>query len=337
MEKCQKGRRIMSKYTFRSLLLSLFTLTLLSSCGSVQQIAVGTTGSLMYDATRGLETEGNWQNFKQGAIANLMLIDGLLYLKPNDEELLVTAIKGYTGYAFAINETEYLEDYFAEKDTSSHSDQAIFNYAKAFSYGQRFLKNEGLSWEDIVKSQNKEGGVERQLNNHLSNNLKNYEAILFTAQALGGMINLQKTDMTLVAYLPIVKGMFDWVCSKEPSINFGTCQIFYGTYEAARPKMLGGNPEKGKEIFEKLIKDQPNNWLARVAFMQFYIIPMSEEDDYKTQQFFMETALRKHNKELIGKPNRKLDNAFNEPRLRLYQSLAVKRYETIKKYQEDLF
>mgnify|MGYP000151744765 CR=1 FL=1 len=327
----------MSNHSIRSLLLSLLTVGVLSSCGSVQKIAVGTTGTLMYDATKGLETEGNWQNFKQGALGNLLLVDGLLYLKPNDVELLVTAIKGYAGYAFAINETEYLNDYFAEEESSSYGDQAIYNYAKAFAYGRRFLGNEGISWDDIVKSQNKEGGVEAKLNMHLSNNMESYEAILFTAQALGGMINLQKTDMTLVSYLPIVKGMFDWVCNKEPDISFGVCQIFYGTYEASRPKMLGGNPEKGKKIFEKLIKNNPNNWLARVAFMQFYIIPMSDEEEFKTQQFFMESALRKHYRELLGKPNRKLDNAFKEPRLRLYQSLAVKRYEVIKKYQEDLF
>ncbi|WP_096908722.1 TRAP transporter TatT component family protein [Halobacteriovorax marinus] len=318
-------------------LLSLFTLALLTSCGSVQKIAVGTTGSLMYEATRGLETQGNWDNFKNGTLANLTLVDGLLHLKPEDTELLVTAIKGYTGYAFAVNESLYLEDYFKDELQSHEKDQAIYNYAKAFSYGVKFLESEGISWDTLVKSQNQEGGVVQVLDNHLSKKMLHYEGVIFAAQALGGMINLQKTDMALVANLPIVKGMFDWVCSNEPSINFGACQIFYATYEASRPRMLGGNPEKGKEIFLKLIAEQPNNWLARVAFMQYYIIPMVEEDDYKTQKFFMETALRKHYKELMGSPSRKMESDFSEPRLRLYQSLAIKRYEIIKKYEEELF
>lgn len=317
--------------------LSLFTLITLTGCGSVQKIAVGTTGSLMYEATKGLETQGNWENFKDGTLANLTLIDGLLHLKPEDSELLVTAIKGYTGYAFAVNETLYLNDYFNDETESRHKNQAIYNYAKAFSYGVKFLESEGISWEKLVQSQNKEGGVVEVLESNLSSNMLNFEGVLFAAQALGGMINLQKTDMTLVASLPIVKGMFDWVCAKRPSINFGTCQIFYGTYEAARPKMLGGNPQKGKEIFLKLIAEHPNNWLARVAFMQYYIIPMLEEDDYKSQKFYMETAVRKHYKELLGKPMRKQESDFSEPRLRLYQSLAVKRFEIIKKFEEDLF
>jgi hypothetical protein len=327
----------MSRNSIYNKVLSLFTIALLSSCAGVQKMAVGTTGSLMYEATKGLENEGNWHNFKVGSLPNLMLVDGLLSLKPNDTELLVTAIKGYTGYAFAINETEYLVDYFEEEDSSKHKDQAIFNYAKAFSYGQRLLSESDISWESLVKSQNQPGGVEKLLEDNMSDEIQNLEGVLFTAQALGGMINLQKTDMSLVALLPIVKGMFDWVCNKKPDINFGACQIFEGTYAASRPKMLGGDPEKGKEIFLKLIKDNPENWLARVAFMQFYILPMSEEDDYKTQKFFMESASRKLKKELMGNPKRKLDSAFSEPRLRLYQSLAVKRYEIIKKYEEDLF
>ncbi|PIK15044.1 TRAP transporter TatT component family protein [Halobacteriovorax sp. JY17] len=317
--------------------LSLFTLLLLNSCGTVQNIAVGTTGSLMYEATKGLETQGNWENFKDGTLANLTLIDGLLHLKPSDSELLVTAIKGYTGYAFAVNETLFLKDYYQDKIKSENKNQAIYNYAKAFGYGLRFLESEGISWDTLVRSQNQDGGVVEVLDNHLSKNMLNYEGVLFAAQALGGMINLEKTDMTLVANLPIVKGMFDWVCANEPTINFGTCKIFYGTYEAARPKMLGGNPEKGKEIFLELIAEQPNNWLARVAFIQYYIIPMLEEDDYKSQKYFMETALRKHYKELLGKPNRPIEKDFSEPRLRLYQSLAIKRYEIIKKFEEDLF
>ena len=327
----------MSKNSIYTKVLSFFTIVMLTSCGSVQQVAVGTTGSLMYEATKGLESEGNWHNFKVGSIGNLMLVDGLLSLKPKDRELLVTAIKGYTGYAFAINETEYLVDYFEENETSKHKEQAIFNYAKAFSYGQRFLENYDISWETLVRSQNKPGGVEKLLEDNVSADIQNFEGVVFTAQALGGMINLQKTDMSLVALLPIVKGMFDWVCKKQPDINFGACQIFEGTYEASRPKMLGGNPEKGKKIFLKLIKENPNNWLARVAFMQFYILPMSQEDDYKTQKFFMESASRSLKKELMGNPKRKVDAAFSEPRLRLYQSLAVKRYEIIKKYEEDLF
>ena len=327
----------MSRFSIHTKVLSLLTLLLLTSCGGVQKIAVGTTGSLMYEATKGLESEGNWHNFKVGTLPNLLLVEGLLILKPTDTELLVTAIKGYTGYAFGVNETEYLTDYFEEKDNSTHKKQAIYNYAKAFSYGRTLLSESGVSWDDLVKSQNKDGGVERLLEENLSDNKQNLEGVLFSAQALGGLINLQKTDMSLIALLPIVKGMFDWVCNKDPNINFGTCQIFYGTYEAARPKMLGGNPQKGKKIFLKLIKENPHNWLARIAFVQYYILPMSEEDDYKEQKFFLETASRKLDKELTGNPIRKLDDAFSTPRLRLYQSLAVKRYSIIKKYEEDLF
>ncbi len=93
----------MSRNCIYTQVLSLFTILLLSSCAGVQKMAVGTTGSLMYEATKGLESEGNWHNFKVGSLPNLLLVDGLLSLKPDDRELLVTAIKGYTEYAIVIN------------------------------------------------------------------------------------------------------------------------------------------------------------------------------------------------------------------------------------------
>src|SRR5690606_29325702 len=122
------------------------------------------------------------------------------------------------------------------------------------------------------------------LSKKLPSNKRAYEATAFFAQALGGLINMKKDDMVLVAQLPVAKGMFDWVCVEEPNINHGACDLFYGAYEAGRPKMLGGNPEKGKKIFLKAIELNPNNWLARVTYLQYYVIPMFDEDEWAAQK-----------------------------------------------------
>jgi len=314
-------------------LLGLFT-----SCSGVKSIAVSTTGSVLYDATYAMERENSWENFEKAVLGNLAFVEGLLYLDPENEELLTSAIKGYTGYAFAINETLFLNDQLAENDLQINKKAAIHNFSKALKYGIQFLKFNNIEYMQLVRAAKEKNGIKSLLDKELSSEKLSYEAVLFSAQALASLINLQKDKMTMVGQLPVAKSLFDWVCEKDPTISFGACDIFYGAYYAGRPKIFGGDPAKGKAIFLNLIKNNPKNWLARVAYMQFYLIPLADEDGHKEQSFFLEKFLHYHNQERIWNPIEKdYEQMFGEKNLRIYQTIAIERYKIIKKYQKDLF
>lgn len=311
----------------------------LSSCGFIQRIGIGTTSPIFYKASQGMQSQSDFENFEKSVLGTLMLTEGLLSLKPGDMNFLATLTKGYAGYAFAVNETYYLQDLYEEKDESSHKEKAVINYSKAMEYGLQYMGKEGVTYQMLQKSVSDKEGVVGLLEDEMDNDIRDLEVVLFTAQSLASMINLQKDKMTLVSQLPIAKGMFDWVCSKKPDIHYGACDIFFASYEAGRPAMLGGNPSKGKEIFIKLIQNQPHNWLARVAYIQFYAIPQAEEADYKSQKSLLEKFTKLHKEEKVWMPdNQSASNpAFGEDMLRVYQTIAIKRFEYIKKYESDLF
>jgi hypothetical protein len=299
-------------------------------------MALKTAAPLFFKSTPGLEKEGNWQAFKEGTPGNLKLLDGLISLRPHDTNLLVPAIKGYAGYGFVVHETLFLDDKWSEKEKSIHREQALAYYSQAWKYGLEYLKQHGVSYKDLQEAVKKDG-ISGLLEDKLGDDLMDLEGVLFSAQALGSLINLQRQKMLMVAQLPIVKGMFDWACGKKPDLAHGTCMIFYGSYEAGRPKMLGGNPEKGRKIFENAIKAYPHNWLIRMAFIEHYIIPMSDEDLFLAQKLEFEKYVDWFEDELIWRPDLSNRAAFKNERLRLFQSVAVKRFNIVKKYQEDLF
>lgn len=308
-----------------------------SSCSSMRSLALKTAAPMFMDSMAGIEAEGNWDAFKAGTPGNLALIDGLLAVRPSDENLLVAAIKGNAGYAFGVHETLYLQDKLGETDNKYHKEQAIAFYAKAFDYGQTYLKENDLSLEDLQNALKEKKGVPGLLESQLSGDQVSLEGILFTAQALGSMINLQRENIQLISYLPLVKGMFDWVCDLDPMIGHGMCQIFYGSYEAGRPAMLGGNPEKGKEIFEKMISEQPHNWLARVAFIEYFAIPQYNQSVYNRQKKDLMKFEQLHKGRLNWSPGTEVVPAFANKRLNLYQAIAIKRFQIIKKYENDIF
>jgi hypothetical protein len=324
--------------TFRLIALSLTLGSLLTSCSTFNQVAVGGASDLIYSAGNGVLSESNFEVFKSGMAGNLVLIEGMLSQSPKNMNLLATLNKGYTGYAFAVNETQMHEEDWGEKKTEEGKKQALLNYTRALNFGLRYLKEKEIELSDILSRMNEPQGIQLLLDKKLSNNTRDKEVVLFTAQSLGALINIQKDNMGLVSQLSAVKGMFDWVCLKDPAINYGTCDIFYGAYEAGRPQMLGGNPQKGKEIFLKAIVKHPHNWLIRTSYMQFYLIPQNDEEGFKEQMLAMKVFYEDFHKYYIYDQSAKVEGPWmREEGLRLYQTLSLKNYELMNRFQKQLF
>ncbi len=265
------------------------------------------------------------------------MMEGLLYLQPENKRLLAGLTKGYAGYAFAIYDTLALEEELQGIDDGPMKKAALLNYSKAVEYGIRFFEVSGISYEQLQAAVNKDGSVGTLLDKEFSDDMLDLEGAFFTAQSLGGLIVHQRDDMLLVAQLPIVKGLFDWVCAKKPDINFGACDIFYGAYEAGRPRALGGNPDKGKEFFLKAIEKNPHNWLVRTNYMRFYLIPMGEEDGFKENLKILAEAEEKFSEQFKWRPVKNSGPEFSEKKLALYQAIALKQYEILKKYKNKIF
>ena len=323
--------------TFAPFVLALTLLLSLTSCGGIQKMAVGTTAGLLFDAAYEMETEPDWDHLKESVGPNLKVVEGLYSLSPEDDDLLVALVKGYTAYAFAIHETEALADQYGDKSKSISLSKAQHFYSRAIEYGLEYFVEQGITWDQLVKSPREEGGVEGLLSKNLSSDKRTHEAVAFFAQAMGGLINLKKDDMTLVAQLGIVKGMFDWVCKEDPNINHGACQLFYAAYEAGRPRMLGGDPEKGREIFKKAIELNPNNWLVHITYLQYYVIPMGDEDEWASIKSVLNNAEKLQQADLIWSPGKAPNAAFKDQSIRAFQAVALKRWSIIKKYEKEFF
>lgn len=309
---------------------------LLAAC-STNKIAVRASAPLLYQASIGVESERDLEHFRHAVPGNLMMMEGMLSLDPQNQTLLVSLIKGYAGLAFAVDETDYFESQMSNKESEILKERAIINYTKAFQYGLQYLKSKNIAWGDIKNISGTPEKIPGLIDSKLSHDIQDLEAVMFTAQSLGGMINLQKDNILLVADLPIVKAMFDWTCGISPDINFGACEVFKGAYEAGRPKMLGGNPEKGKEIFLKAIEKFPHNWMIRTAYMQFYSMPLSDEESFKDQEQFLQQRAEEFMHFLKWSGEEVQSESFNNPRLRLYQAIAIKRFQLMQKYRKNLF
>ena len=311
--------------------------TLLSACSGIRHVAIKTVAPAFWEASSAFEREGDWHAFREGVPGNLKLLDGLLEVRPRDESLLVAAAKGYAGYAFAVHETLFLADKLAQRESSRHHRRAVMAYSKALDYGMRWLKEEGVIWPKLRQRLREPGGALRLLERHLGTGERDLEGALYTASALASLINLKKDDIALVGELPLAKALFDWVCDQRPDIAHGTCTLFYATYQVSRPKMLGGDPDAGKRLFENFIKSHPHHPLARAIYLEHYIIPTGNRALYRRQKRALQDFEKLYSKHQSWSPASRPHPAFRDTSLRIYQAIAMERFEIIKRFEREIF
>ncbi len=310
-------------------------LLVIQSCSVTRTVALNTTAKLIRNGAAGLDTEHSWDSFKESAPGTLKTVEGFLYNAPENPDLLTIVIKGYAGFGFAVHESLYINDKLKDLDYSQNKSNAIDAYTRSVHYGWHYLASKGIKSQTLIDHSLNPIFIKDLLESELSTD--DTEAVFYTAQAWAGIINLQRTNLALVAQMPIVKAMFDWSCEKNPTIQYGACSMFYGLYELSRPKILGGNPAKGKQILQNYAKENPYNMLAKVTYLEYVIVNAGMEKEYKSYKGKLKRDFNTF-KKLRNLGEIEESNPFlKHPELNLVNAIALKRFEMITKNEKELF
>ncbi len=297
--------------------------------------ALRPTGTIIYDASNDLMNENDWQYLEESLVSNIKLVETLLSQDPNNEKLKLTLIKALSAKGFAIDETYYLEDKLKDEEDSEYKENAKVAYTKALRYSSSFFKNRGMSESFLSDNVSSPDKIKKILDENFSDNSVDVEFVFFTAQSLASMANLSRESFKVIAYLPVAKAMFDWACEKDPDLNGGACDIFYASYMASRPRMLGGNPEKGRKMFQEAIAKRPGNYLVKQALVENYQILVSDDvgyrrikNDFQTlEQNVLENKIWRGEK--LTSPEKNYLNVFN--------MIALKRMQIIAENEDEIF
>jgi hypothetical protein len=301
----------------------------------MRSMALKTTIELVDKGSKEMETETDWHTFSASSPANIKTLEGFYFNDPSNLQLVKVLIKSHSGVGFGIYETLHLDKSLKGKKNSDFKTLAITSYTKAVRYGWKYLEENDIEPQFLYDNILETNKIKEKLDSELDDD--DVEAIYFMGQAWAGAINLQRTNIKLVAQLPIAKALIDWSCERNPDIQNGACDLFYGMYEYSRPRMLGGNPKKGKKILAEGMKKYPYNMLLKTIYFEFVIVKGDEESKYKSFKKNLRTDFKKF-KALNNIAKLKSDNPFlNKPELNLYNAIALKRYEAIVRNENEFF
>lgn len=312
--------------------LSAFLLFLLVGCSSVQKWAVRRSSPVFHRAGEQLTKEDSWEFFRNSAPGNLKFLELVYLTDPDNMDLLPTVIKAHVGYAYSVPETLAFEDELKGAPESSHKTEAIHHYTRALDYGVHYLGLRDISKKDLLSLE--EEKLKEKLKKEISRN--DHVAVVYLAQAWGSLINLQKDNIALVSHIPRVKILFDHVCGENPEIEHGICHIFNAQYEASRPRMLGGNPEKARDLYRSAMKKYPHHLLIPLNMIQFIHLPAMDGEEYEKLATTMKAELaawgNKDRSNLADESEYRKDRDLN-----LYNAVAKKRLEIIEQNKQKIF
>jgi hypothetical protein len=210
--------------------------------GCIQTLALRSMGGILDNGLAAFNEESDVQLAHEALASNLKLIEAMIKSDPENEQFLLFAAQGYYSYAMAFCEDDSVE-------------RARVFYLRAKDYGMRILtKNKKFkealnsdlqTFHEAVQSFTKD----------------DVPAIFWTAFSWGSYANITRTDIAGLADLSKVQALIEFVAEKDPSFYHGGAYLFLATVEATTPKMLGGNPEKAKKLFDQCMSINEGKFL----------------------------------------------------------------------------
>ncbi len=240
----------------------LALLPILAGCAP-RTFALREEVSLMARGAPALYEEADPDFAKDAIPAQLKLAEELLRGDPSNEELLLLCAEGFNGYAFL-----FLED--------GQPDRAKGLYARGRDYALRALARRAplarLSTATLEEFTRAVQGADRN----------DVPALFWAGFGWAGYVNLAKDNPAAVAALPKAVALMQRVHDLDPDYHFAGSDLFFGTYYASRPAILGGDAAKAKAFFQEARRRTGGKYLMTyVLEARYYAVAAQDQELFK--------------------------------------------------------
>ncbi|MBD3165481.1 hypothetical protein GF324_02695 [bacterium] len=215
------------------ILLSISIASLFSTGCSIQTIAVRSTGGIIDNGFDELMAEEDLVLARTAIESNLKLVEALIRTDPSNTDLILLAAQGYVSYALAF------------ADDRNNPGRARMLYERGRDYANRWLILKFDTDLLALKRLDDFTAVVNELPD------KAVPGVFWFANGWAQSILLSLVDVQAVAKLPYAETAMRFVLERDETFYYGGAHMFFGSYYGARPRMLGGDPEKAKEHFDR--------------------------------------------------------------------------------------
>jgi predicted anti-sigma-YlaC factor YlaD len=255
---------------------------------------------------------------RDAAPFGLKTMEGLLEKSPRHEGLLTSLAGGFTQYAYAFVAAEAdqadLDGRVAQ--ARAERDRARKLLLRARGYGLR-----GLDVRHAGVSGKLRPGSPELAKTLAAMGREDVPLLFWTASAWTLAIANGKTDMALVAELPVPIAMMERALALDEAWNEGAIHEFFVAYDATRTAAEGGGPERARAHLERALALSMKKKLGpRVSWAEGVLVQRQDRAEFIR---VLEEVVRADPGEV--------------PRYRLANVLAQRRAKALLAHVDDLF
>jgi predicted anti-sigma-YlaC factor YlaD len=236
---------------FKPLHLTLITLALIlaaSGC-SLQRMALDQTAGILKKAMPAFERDWDYDLVAAALPGNIKVIEGFLQAGPDNRDLLLLVSQSYTSYGLVVLEDEWER---AEEDTPQSAKLAMRTremYMRGHRYAMRLLEQRHPGISAAFKKNLEE------LEPHLARcSAEDVPGLFWSGMPLATAINMSRDDVAMIAYVPKAKALVARALELEEGYYHAGGHMIFGGLYGSMGQMLGGDPKKSQQHFDKALK-----------------------------------------------------------------------------------
>ena len=249
----------------------------LTACDLTKITANGTSG-LFQRAAPAFEQHWDYELAGSAMPGNIVQMEGLLRIVPENEIIVMNAVRLYTAYAYGWIE-DRVEELQGERDYAEADRQmarARYMYLRSRDLAKHRLALEHEGFEEAYAA-----GLEpfkQWLQDEFDDPEEDAEMLLWVGYPWGSYINASKNDMVAVADLPFAQALVERSVELDPEFFGGAGAIFLAVVATELP---GADLDVAEPLWATALeRTERKNLLALVNMARTYAVRRGDRELY---------------------------------------------------------
>lgn len=221
-------------------------------CGScMTEFAANGVVRVTQRAAPAVQEHWDWEFARDTIPSGIMRLEGMFQVVPDNEDLLHQLVRAYAAWGFG-----FIEDQMEEAEVQGNWDEAEqlrtraqLAYQRAVMFVKRLFRMEDDEF-DAVFAQGPEAF--RAWVYETFDDEEDVPLLFWSGYAWGLMV--RAGDPSALVDLPIARALIDRAVELDPAYFHYAGMTFQAAIEASIPEPMGGNPEKGRQLFERVLE-----------------------------------------------------------------------------------
>ena len=258
------------RYIVRICLAAVLACTLVSAC-SVKRTAVNILGDALSGGGGAYTSDNDPELIREALPFGLKTYESLLDVSPKHEGLLLAAAKGFTAYAYLLQDEADRKDATNLPAARALRKRARNLYLRGRDYALRGL---AVSHADFTKRLRKNPAATLA-----KTKPENTPYLYWGGAAWAGALSAAKDDLNLMLELPLAAAMVRRSMELDQTYEQGAAHEFFISYEGSRP---GGDVAKAREHYtQALALSGGNRSSVHLALAQAVVVKEQNATEFR--------------------------------------------------------